>query len=139
MRGGRFVDDGGRPIAVGGQDATIFRRYCLERDAVVVSNRLLSNGRVDIKGGSKGVTRCKQGLALSIRFAQRVNVVQILAALDKVEGGDGLKQRTNSDAEESVLSELASDTRIAQGETSHSERSKAEPKGWERSDRVLLG
>ncbi len=84
------MDDGGRPTAVGGQDAAIFRRYCLERDAVVVSNRLFSNGRVDIKGGSKGVTRCKQGLALSIRFAQRVNIVQILAALDKVEGGDGL-------------------------------------------------
>lgn len=80
---------------------------CSERNAAVVFGRLLSNGGVGVKGGAKCLQICEEGFAVAIRLTERRPVVQIVAALDEVEAGDGFEQRADGDSQKTILPGVA--------------------------------
>ncbi len=76
---------------------------CSERNAAVVFGRLLSNGGVGVKGRAKGLKLGKQCFAFAIGVSERGAIVQVVAALDEMETGNGFEEGSDGDSQKAIL------------------------------------
>ncbi len=86
------VYDGGPQTADRGHEVAGVREMCSERNAAVVFGKLLSNGGVGVKGRAKGLKLGKQCFAFAIGVSERGAIVQVVAARDEMETGDGFRK-----------------------------------------------